>query len=645
MWGEYGSIKYTAMGRAPSPDEQSRVPAARTKQIRTEQVRLLYANAGAGTAASACAVLLLTVLEWGGVSRLASIGWLVYMFVVALARYAVAVRYRAAGAKADSAETWGRAFAIGAGAAGAGWGAAGILLFPENQISGQLFLAFVLGGMMLGGGSLLASRPESFLAFLLPTGLPSAVWLLVHGDELHVAMGLLAALFTGIICFTTWNNYRTIAYSLRLRFENADLLTDLQAAKDQADAMNRELERRVAERTEELRASAEKLKEEAAQRLRMEDELLRAQKLESLGVLAGGIAHDFNNFLTIVQGNVELARARLRIGLSVESVLEGIGGACERAKSLATQLLTFGKGGAPVRRVVSIGALLDEVAGLARAGSPVVIAVETTADLWAAQIDAAQVSHALHNILLNARQAMQDTGQITLRAENFESAGGALPVEDGRYVKISVCDTGCGIAPDILPKIFDPYFTTKPQGAGIGLAAAYAIVRKHAGTILVESKVGEGSAFTLYLPATQQLCAPPSPINAAPVKGAGAILIMDDEEPIRKLAAAILQHLGYKAESVKEGAEAIARYQEALAAGQPFRAVLMDLTVPGGMGGLEAAKHLRALDPRAKLIVSSGYSNAPVMADYRQHGFDAVLPKPWTVVELSSVLRQVLGDS
>lgn len=631
------------MDRAPTPDEQP--SAARKEQIRSEQVRLLYANAGPGAIASACAVALVTVLQWDGVSRLASLTWLVYMFLVAVARYVVALRYRRGGTETGGAGAWGRAFAIGAGAAGAGWGAAGVLLFPENQITGQLFLAFVLGGMMLGGGSLLASRPEAFLAFLLPTGFPAAVWLLLHGDELHIAMGLLAAVFTAIICFTTWNNYQIITYSLRLRFENQDLLSDLQAAKEETEAMNRELERRVAERTEELRASTEKLKEEAEHRLRMEDELLRAQKLESLGVLAGGIAHDFNNFLAIVQGNVELARTRLRIGLTVDGVLEGIGAACERAKSLATQLLTFGKGGAPVRQVVSIAALLEEVAGLARAGSPVVIEVENAADLRAAQIDAAQVSHALHNILLNARQAMQDAGRISVRAENFENTGGSIPVQDGAYVKIAVRDTGCGIAPDILPKIFDPYFTTKPQGTGIGLAAAYAIVRKHAGIILVDTTVGEGSTFTLYLPATDQLPAAAVQTSMAPVKGAGAILIMDDEEPIRKLATAILEHLGYKAESAREGGEAIARYRESLAAGQPFRAVLMDLTIPGGMGGLEAAKHLREMDPHAKLIVSSGYSNAPVMAEYRQHGFDAVLPKPWTVAELSAVLRQIFGDS
>ena len=270
---------------------------------------------------------------------------------------------------------------------------------------------------MLGGASLLASRSEAFLAFLLPIGLLPAIRLLSEGDVEHLTMGLLVILFTGVTLITTWRFYRTIESSLMLRFENHDLMEELQIAKHQTDALNQQLEGRVQARTAELHRTSESLRAEIKQREQMEEELLRTRKLESLGVLAGGIAHDFNNFLTVVQASIELAEMGLPADAPVRAILERTASACQRAVFLSSQLLTFAKGGAPVRRVVSVSQLIVDAVDLARSGALVGIAVDIADDLWAAEVDAGQIGQVLHNILLNAKQATSDRGVIEVRAE------------------------------------------------------------------------------------------------------------------------------------------------------------------------------------------------------------------------------------
>jgi signal transduction histidine kinase/ActR/RegA family two-component response regulator len=512
-------------------------------------------------------------------------------------------------------------------------------------VTHQVFLAFLLGGMMLGGVSLLAPRPEAFLAFILPTGLPAAVRFFTQGDRVHLDMGLLAAIFTASILFTTWNIYRTISLSLNLRFENRELLQNLQTAKEETEALNRQLEFRVRERTSELHEANDRLRAEIHQREQAEDELLRARKLESLGVLAGGIAHDFNNFLTIVQGNVALAKLELESQNPIDDILEQIEATCHRAASLASQLLTFGKGGAPVRRVVSAARLIEDAVGLSRAGANVSIDLAIENGLWSADIDASQITHALHNILINARQAMPEGGLVEVRAGNFPADAGSPFLSPGQYVRITVRDYGCGIPPDILPRVFDPYFTTKQTGAGLGLAAAYAIVAKHGGHIAVQSKVGEGTTFCIYLPASEQEAAPEPEAGTKILGGWGRILVMDDEEPLLRLLSRVLDQAGYQAECARDGAEAIALFDAARASGRGFDAVLLDLTVPGGMGGKDAAAKLREIDSSVPLIVSSGYSEAPILSEFEKHGFAAVLRKPWTPAELSEILRKVLHAS
>jgi signal transduction histidine kinase/ActR/RegA family two-component response regulator len=605
------------------------------EQILSAQLRLLYANANLGIGVSLLAATILAALQWNVVAKSIVGGWWVYMLVASAIRFAIARSYRNSVPITQDPVRWRHAFTAGLGVSALGWALAGVLLYSPAHLTNQLFLVFVLGGMMLGASALLASRPEAFLIFLLPTGLAPSIRLIAARDSTHLAMGLLALVFTLATVVTTLRLHRIVTSSLRLQMENQDLVEDLRAANQQTAALNQDLERRVAERTAELQRSTEQLRAEIAQREQAEEQLLRARKLESLGVLAGGIAHDFNNFLTVVQGNIEVAKAQLNIGTASQEYLGQALTACQRASSLSSQLLTFAKGGSPIRRVVSVAQLVLDAVQLARTGSPVSIEVKIAEGLWCAEVDPGQIGQVLHNILLNARQAMPGGGAIEVRAENRD----ARPKP---RVTIAIRDQGRGIDEEIQARVFDPYFTTKPGGSGLGLATAYAIVAKHGGQIYVDSVVGEGTTFTVDLPASLEPLRPEVEIATQIQSGTGRLLVMDDDDTLLILFKAVLTRLGYQVETARDGAEAIALYQASKVEGSGFDAVLLDLTVTGGIGGLEAAANLRQLDPTAKLIVSSGYSDAPVMSNFRQYGFNAVIPKPWTVPEISHVLRRVL---
>jgi signal transduction histidine kinase/ActR/RegA family two-component response regulator len=610
------------------------------EQILSAQLRLLYANANLGAVVNILAATILGALQWATISKSVIVGWWLYITLVSVVRYAFARRYWHASPTLTDLRKWRTVFTVGVGLAGAGWGAAGVLLYPADHLTNQVFLVFVLGGMMLGASSLLAPRPEAFLTFLIPAGFTPSVRLFFQGDKAHYAMGALATVFTFATLIATRRLYSVIDSSLRLQIQNRDLVEELRTANQETAALNQALELRVEERTAELNQSTEQLRTEIAQREQTEEELLRARKLESLGVLAGGIAHDFNNFLTVVQGNIEVAKAQLNPGESAQEFLNQAASACQRAKFLSSQLLTFAKGGAPVRSVVSIGQLITDAVHLARTGSPVGIEVKIAEGLWSAQVDPGQIGQVLHNILLNARQAMPGSGTIEVRAENVAFPNG--PGDADPRVRISIRDSGRGISADVLRRIFDPYFTTKPGGSGLGLATAYAIVVKHGGHISVDSTPGVGTEFVIDLPASLESPLPQS-LAAAPMQtGTERLLVMDDEEALRILFKAVLSKLGYDVETARDGAEAIALYEATEAAGGGFDAALLDLTVTGGMGGLEAAAKLRELNPSLKLIVSSGYSEAPVMSHFADYGFDAVILKPWTVKEISEVLRKVL---
>ncbi len=376
---------------------------------------------------------------------------------------------------------------------------------------------------------------------------------------------------------------------------------------------------------------------------RMREEMLRANRLDSLGILAGGIAHDFNNILTIIMGNTSLAMMTAPPADRLQKQLLETEKACLRAKDLTEQLLTFSKGGAPVRKTASLPDLVRESVDFALRGSAVKCHYEFAPDLRAVEVDSAQVSRVFSNLALNGAQAMPSGGNFVVSACNLELGDGTiLPLVPGRYVEVSFRDHGIGILPEHLPRVFDPFFTTKQQGSGLGLSICYSVVSRHGGHIFVESEMGKGSVFHVLLPTTGQT--PPEEKRAPPVPVAfrGRLLVMDDEDAVREVATEMLGALGCEVECAANGARAVELYRRAREGGRPFDAVLMDLTVPGGMGGREAARELLALDPEAKIVASSGYSTDPVMADPLRHGFRTTIAKPYTVKELARVLTSVL---
>jgi two-component system cell cycle sensor histidine kinase/response regulator CckA len=376
---------------------------------------------------------------------------------------------------------------------------------------------------------------------------------------------------------------------------------------------------------------------------RMQAELARMEKLESLSVLAGGIAHDFNNLLTAIIGNLALARMRLTDPAYAAARLDEADKASTRARDLTLQLLTFARGGEPIRKLADLGAVIREAAGFATPGGRVRIEFTLPRDLWNAEVDAGQVSQVVHNLVLNAEQAMPRGGTVRIRAENVVlGAGSPLPLEPGRYVRVDIQDEGVGIPLPVQSRIFDPFFTTRESGSGLGLASAYSIVRRHGGTIHMESEPGRGAAFTFYLPAGagRQAAAPPHSTEAP--RGKGRILLMDDEEQVRAVAREMLEILGYQVATSREGEEAIGLFLQAQAEGTPFDLVIFDLTIPGGMGGREAVENLRARHPGVRAIVSSGYSNDPVMSDPRAHGFSGVVSKPYRFEELAQSVAAAL---
>jgi CheY-like chemotaxis protein len=370
-------------------------------------------------------------------------------------------------------------------------------------------------------------------------------------------------------------------------------------------------------------------------------ELLRNQKLESLGVLAGGIAHDFNNILTAIMGNISFAKLDTDTSFSSYASLERAEKACQRAAELAKQLLVFAKGGQPIKKVISLDHLVKDIVALTLSGTNVQGIIDFPESLYAVEADEGQISQSLHNIIINAVQAMPGGGKLVVHGENITVHNSAqLGLPTGSYILISFKDEGCGISEVDQKKIFDPYFTTKAEGTGLGLASAYSCIAKHGGRIVVNSSVGKGSTFTIILPSMGTKVSQPAIVEEAALGDHSdcSILVMDDDEMIRDLATITLSRFGYKVTTCSDGEKAIQLYASAKTKGIPFALVIMDLTIPGGMGGKEAAQKILILDPEARLIVSSGYSDDPVMANFAEFGFCAAIEKPYKVKDIAAVL-------
>jgi PAS domain S-box-containing protein len=386
---------------------------------------------------------------------------------------------------------------------------------------------------------------------------------------------------------------------------------------------------------------------DVTERKRAEDDRLTKGKIESLGTLAGGIAHDLNNILTVISGNIGLAQLEAPAEeKSLLACLAKASQAAQEAAHMSSQLLTFSKGGSPVKKIVRMSELLAKSAHFSLHGSNLRAEMDIPPDLWATEVDPAQIEQVINAIMINAREAMPSGGTVDISARNveLENKPGAL-LTGGRYIKVAIADHGGGVSPDIATKIFDPYFTTKPVSSGLGLSISFSIVKKHGGMLHLEQSSPSGAVFSFFLPA--------APAEPAVVRSMGngpgmpcplqRILVMDDEEGIRELTSQLLNTLGYEVTAVTNGVEAINTYERAMRRGENFQAVILDATIRGGMGGLATIARLRNLDPSVVAIICSGYSDEAALAEFLQYGFRGALPKPFTRRDLADVLQRACG--
>jgi PAS domain S-box-containing protein len=378
--------------------------------------------------------------------------------------------------------------------------------------------------------------------------------------------------------------------------------------------------------------------------IRREKELLKVAKLESLGVLAGGIAHDFNNVLMAILGNLNLSQLDPDLKPSTRAHLDKAAKASARAKGLTQQLLTFAKGGAPVKETTALTDVVMDSADFVLSGQAVSCRFDIPADLWLVDIDKGQISQVVQNLVMNAGQAMPEGGVVEISLQNHvtQSEPGR---DNGRFVKMTIRDHGAGIPAEVADKIFDPFFSTKPGGSGLGLSITNSIVAKHGGRITYETSPGSGTVFAVFLPASESASdpAPPAEPAYAPSPGGKTVLVMDDEEMIRDVAKAMLDHLGHAVLLARDGEEAISLYQARMQSGRPPDLVIMDLTIPGAMGGQETVRALLHLDPAARVVVASGYSNNPILAEYSKYGFIAAVSKPFQLHELEQIISSLLA--
>ena len=469
----------------------------------------------------------------------------------------------------------------------------------------------------------------------------------VHLDALDTIFAERRAIMQGVVRRAVLQTLLTFGLALILSTYVARRFAA--RIRGELDTLGAVFERAVTEHREidpaglgylEFRGFADSMNAMIGERRQIEADLLKARNLESIGVLAGGIAHDFNNLLTAILGNISLARMDLPDGSESEQALAQAESVSQRARDLTQQLLAFAKGGAPIRSLEDLGSIIRESADFSLLGSSVDLQFDLQEDLYPAEVDAGQFSQVVGNLTLNASQAMPGGGRLTIRARNRDlEEGNGLELPAGPYVAIEFRDTGCGIAREHLDRIFDPYFTTKAAGTGLGLSSVYAIVKNHDGVIRVETEPGAGTTFRIWIPARRTGLRPSETqrpeVDALPKR----VLLMDDDDAVSTVCCRMLERIGCEVERAENGERALEMYERASEAGRRYDVVIMDLTIRGGMGGQEAIQRLLEFDPAACAVVSSGYSNDPVMSDHRQYGFRAVIRKPYDVAEL----REVLG--
>jgi PAS domain S-box-containing protein len=378
----------------------------------------------------------------------------------------------------------------------------------------------------------------------------------------------------------------------------------------------------------------------------LEEQILRTQKLEAVGLLAGGIAHDFNNLLMGIFGGISMAKTFSKKDGKPYRMLEEAEKALGQARNLTKQLLTFSKGGEPVKSVIYLPSVIHSSVKFALSGSTVNYVFSMDDDLWLVEADEGQMKQVMHNLVINAGEAMPEGGTVRIEAKNVLVDGkGTIPVRKGKYVRIALGDTGTGISDSHIARIFDPYFTTKQRGSGLGLTTSYSIIKKHGGIIDVKSELGSGTTFFIYIPASEEKTLPEKTHEKRSFNGKGRILLMDDEEVVRTVAGYMLTILGYEVDFAEIGEKAVEKYSEAMKTDNPFKAVILDLTVRGGMGGKDTLRRLYEEDPEVLAVVSSGYSEDSILSNYKEYGFKAVLSKPYDIEELGRQLYSLFEEA
>ena len=628
-------------------------------RIYSEQVRLLYENADAAAAVNLLVSAALGYLQWEVIPRSTLLVWLVYMAGVSLLRFALTRVYlRTAGIR-NSTRNWEVAFTVGTGLSGIGWGAAGVFLYPEAHLPNQVFLVFVLGGMMLGGGAILAARPAAILAFLIPTGFPAAIRFLFEPDSPHRIMALLMLLFDAAILLTTFHFHRAVTHSLGLSFENNGLVARLQAATQRLQTLNEGLEARVRQRTAELDETVLQLRTEITERRRAEEQraglearLRHTQKLEALGVLSGGIAHEFNNLLTSIVGYTNVVRDLLRSDTEAAINLEEVLKASSRAANLVRWLLIFGRKTEHKPRLISIGRVVSEALELVGCSLPPGTTLRQSIHSGCGSVfaDPDLIQQIVVNLCANASEALSDQGGVVEVTLAPADVGGAAPSQpglaDGAYVQLTVRDTGRGIPPELAERIFDPFFTTKPVGGGtgLGLSVVHGIVATYRGRITFESEASRGTRFVVLLPRVDAAPEKAKPQAEAKPDAVAAqrILLVDDEEAIARLGALLLRGLGHSVTPLTSSNEAIQLF---LRQPEAFDLVLTDLTMPQ-MTGKDLIRRLRDIRPGLPAILMSGFQEASLEfeSEQKQSATD-FLSKPFSRSDLAKAIRSVLGKT
>jgi signal transduction histidine kinase/CheY-like chemotaxis protein len=607
--------------------------AATERDVRAEEIRSLYHGNLWILAANPVNAAIVAAVLWGCARHELLIGWVAAMTVVAFGRARLRAAYLRAAPAAAQATRWGARFVVGSGLSGLLWGIGGAGFYDPNALATQLIIPFSLGGMVAGASGTSSSHMPAFLAYSLGVLLPLAARYAAEGGALHWGMGGLTLLYFGAMATIAINNHRAVHRSFRLRFENRDLLADLSRTQVSLADANRTLEERVAERSAALE--------------RQTDALRDAQRMESVGLLAGGVAHDFNNLLTVVLGNVELLLEDPHLNEDERLGLQEIHRAANRGAILVSQLLTFSRRQAVVRRVLDLNAVVSEVQPLlARLiGEHIELAVEMRAEPLPVRADATQLHQIIVNLATNARDAMPDGGRLTIETELVEGNSPALPDDPCRYALLSVRDTGVGMDAETRRKVFHPFFTTKDvgHGTGLGLATVYGIVEQSGGHVYVDSQPSRGSQFRIFLPLVDADRARASSFaeaeQAPPVPRGATVLLAEDEAPVRAVTARILRGAGLLVLEARDGEEAL----ELSRVHEGAIDLLVSDVVMAKRGGISLARQLAVERPNLRVLLVSGYTKGALPAREDPAGNLALLPKPYSPASLLERVARLLA--